>query len=110
MDLEQLSKIGDNVKFIFRELNEAYDGDDKKYIIRLQDLASTCLFWYYLEMGATLVEYQEEADQMLDEEKDKTRVMELIEKLRASFNEMGDNLREIARAQKKSEMTNAPED
>jgi methyl-accepting chemotaxis protein len=109
MNLVQLSKIGDKVKFIFRELNEAYDSDNKKYIIRVQDLASSCLFWYYLEMGATLREYQEEADKMLDEEKERTEIVELIEKLRDSFNEMGDDLREIVRAQRKSGLTNAPD-
>ncbi len=110
MNLVQLSKIGKNVKFLFRELNEAYDENNKEYIIRLQDLTSTELFWYYLEMGATLREYQEEADQMLDEEKERTEVMKLIEELRAKFNEMGDNLRKIAMAQEKSGLTNVPKD
>ena len=109
MDLVQLSKIGNNVKFIFGELGEAYEGNDKKYMIKLQDAASACLFWYYLEMGDTLRDYQEEAEQMLDEEKERTEIMDLIEKLRCSFNEMGNDLRDIARKQKKSGLTSVPD-
>ncbi len=109
MNLVQLSQIRDKVRFVFRELGEAYEGESQSYIIKVQDDASTYLFWYYLELGDTLRDYQEEAEQMLEEEKEKTEIMDLIEKLRASFNEMGDNLRDIARKQKRTGWTNTPD-
>ena len=109
MNLEELSKLGKGVKFIFNELEEAYENRDEREIIKLQDAASTCLFWYYLEMGAVIVDYKEEENQMLEEEKERTDINNILEQLKNQFNEMGYNLRRLAKIHEYG-LTNIPED